>query len=363
MARWILAGVCILVLTGWIIVRLYDPYPYCIENCEAEQPDPTRYQALFWVAVDGTSMPVLVSGKADSRTVLLTVVGGPGGSSITLERSFYKDDLEDDLLVAYWDQRMSGFSTNDTVPERVTVARWSADLQRVTQEIRARFPDRLIVLHGQSFGGYVVSHFITHPDNRHLYDGWIIVNGGTTKGSDVEVAQRNGLISRAKGKVATGEIEWRDTLAWMQAHPLNPDVYNETLANSYEKILGSSLWPDEEAPVTIPKALKTHTPVFFDERDMQRFIENAEHPIHSTYARNVYELDRDHLLGNIHAPGLLIWGGADWTMPIEVAERFTKKLSDQVQLVTYPNEGHTPQFGVHGRLRHSAYVKRYIADL
>ena len=105
-----------------------------------------------WVPVEGGQVYVLVRGGHRTSPILLWLHGGPGGAERPLFRLF-NSDLERDFVVAYLDQRGAGRSYDaDASLDRLTIAQHLQDLDRVVDDLRARYLQPKVVLVGHSWG-------------------------------------------------------------------------------------------------------------------------------------------------------------------------------------------------------------------
>lgn len=106
-----------------------------------------------YLAIDGTRQYLLVRGRARARPMVLFVHGGPGGSETALMRAF-NAELEDDFVMAYWDQRGSGKSDPVAAepPGSLTIARHIADMDRVVDHLREHLGVERVVVLGHSWG-------------------------------------------------------------------------------------------------------------------------------------------------------------------------------------------------------------------
>lgn len=106
-----------------------------------------------YLAIDGSRQYLLMRGRSRARPVVLFVHGGPGGSETALMRAF-NAELEDDFVMAYWDQRGAGKSgaVENDPPGSLSVARYLADMDRVVDHLREHLGVDRVVLLGHSWG-------------------------------------------------------------------------------------------------------------------------------------------------------------------------------------------------------------------
>jgi proline iminopeptidase len=114
----------------------------------------------------------MIRGDSVDAPVLLYLAGGPGGTDIGAMRLFGAD-LEQDFVVATWDQRGAGksYSALDPTPT-LTVEQTVRDTIEVTDYLRHRFDEQKIYLVGQSWGTIAgVLAVQQRPDLFHAYVG------------------------------------------------------------------------------------------------------------------------------------------------------------------------------------------------
>jgi proline iminopeptidase len=104
------------------------------------------------VAVNGAKLFLQVRGADRSAPVLVWLHGGPGGAERPLFR-YFNGQLEEDFVVAYWDQRGAGRSFDARAdPRQLTVARHLADLDAVVDHLTRALDQDCVVLIGHSWG-------------------------------------------------------------------------------------------------------------------------------------------------------------------------------------------------------------------
>jgi pimeloyl-ACP methyl ester carboxylesterase len=131
---------------------------------------------LTWLpatnAQANVEMPVVYVGNRQSATVLLVVHGGPGISSLDYIGVLEKQ-LASDVLLAFWDQRYSGFSRFDFT-RTMNIQSNLEDCNAVVEQIKQKFPGKKVVLWGHDWGGPIVTGIATHPAFKLNIDGWIV---------------------------------------------------------------------------------------------------------------------------------------------------------------------------------------------
>lgn len=121
---------------------------------------------------DGAPLYLLTRGEDSTAPVLLWLHGGPGGAERPLFR-YYNGSLEQDFIVAYWDQRGAGRSFDaDANPDRLTIERHLADLDLVVDHLRKTLQKDKIILLGHSWGGALALLYASrHPEKVRAVAG------------------------------------------------------------------------------------------------------------------------------------------------------------------------------------------------
>ncbi len=122
----------------------------------------------FFLENESAVMPVLVEGNTNSKTFVIMVHGGPGGSSITsYHASRLMEGLLDEFAFVYYDQRCAGTSQGNCDPHRLTIEKFVGDLDQLITLIHYHYGDDVsIFLHGHSWGSSLsMAYAIAHPEN------------------------------------------------------------------------------------------------------------------------------------------------------------------------------------------------------
>ena len=115
---------------------------------------------------------VLIRGRDLSNPILLFLHGGPGDAQAA-HFSHYNAALEDHFVVVNWDQRGSGRSYSESIPdETMTVEQLVSDTHELTRYLGKRFSRSKIFLAGHSWGSYLGMRVIErHPDDYYAFVG------------------------------------------------------------------------------------------------------------------------------------------------------------------------------------------------
>ncbi len=107
--------------------------------------------------INGTDQWVLVKGKNIDAPLLIHVQAGPGLPMISEAKVMEKKlHLENDFLVAYWDQRGCGLSYNKTIPtETVNFTQMADDIIACTKFLLNKYQKSKAAVVGYSIGATI----------------------------------------------------------------------------------------------------------------------------------------------------------------------------------------------------------------
>jgi proline iminopeptidase len=136
------------------------------------RPLPGSIATLEEVQLGGHEQWIMIRGHSTEKPVLLSLTGGPGQSDLPYARVLWQD-LERDFVVVDWDQRGTGKSYPALDPaSTLTLEQAIADTVELTEYLRARFDERKIYLHGESWGSTLgVLAVQRRPDLYHALIG------------------------------------------------------------------------------------------------------------------------------------------------------------------------------------------------
>lgn len=107
------------------------------------------------IPVNGMEQGMFLRGRDRTKPVLLFLHGGPGMPEFFLDGT-HPTGLEDDFVVAWWEQRGAGLSFSpDIAPQTMTVEQLVCDTIAVTNYLRERFGQDRIFLLGHSWGSFL----------------------------------------------------------------------------------------------------------------------------------------------------------------------------------------------------------------
>ncbi|MCU1633028.1 MAG: hypothetical protein JWM61_1680 [Micrococcaceae bacterium] len=184
------------------------------------------------VPVGGHDQAILLRGASTEAPVLLHLEGGPGGTGIGRIRNSGQD-LEQDFVVATWDQRGTGKSYDALEPtSTLTVEQMVKDTLEVTEYLRSRFGEQKIYLVGSSWGTILGTLAVQRsPGLFHAYvgTGQMVDPFETDQlmyAESLKDAQARGDDDTVTALQDLGEPPYENTLDYPVAIASNPKLMN-----------------------------------------------------------------------------------------------------------------------------------------
>lgn len=289
-----------------IILILFSVYFFT--GCES---DSVLLDDHFFVDNNGAIMPVMVRGNMESNNLVLFLHGGPGGSASQAAFLPAFKDLEEDYLMAYWDQRASGLSQGNPDESTFTLGQFVEDLDFVAEALKIRYPGFQIFLFGHSWGGALGSAYLSTSTYQDKISGFIIMNSGHNLEVGLPLSV-DWVENYATEQIASGEdLEyWTNVRDWCAAEPdmTVPENYfeyagylRETDAYRHDNL------PVNTGIVTLNDVLNSHMSLaaFFNGGYLARNF-------------NILELNLSEDMQRITLPVLVIWGKYDGVNTLEM---------------------------------------------
>ena len=136
------------------------------------KPLPNSIASLEKVRIGGVDQWLIIRGQDINKPVLLFLSGGPGASEAARVLRF-NQELEKHFVVVIWEQRGCGKSYPSRYPTSdLTIEQYAADINELSEILRARFDEQKIYLLGHSWGAIIgVRAVQARPDLFHAYVG------------------------------------------------------------------------------------------------------------------------------------------------------------------------------------------------
>lgn len=216
---------------------------------------------MFHVKNGDYLIPVLVRGNTASKKIILFIDGGPGNNTLDFAKIDYpnwKNTLESEYAVAYYDQRGTGNSQGNFTFGTSIYDTYTQDLHKVAEFLQKAY-DADITMLGHSFGGGLMYEYMIRYGGSAIPTKYISSNGPATTDSKSDTLRwkfrRDFLYNTANLEISrnTNVNEWNEVLQWLSITPEikiidGDDPYN--LMNQWNKYVEDLVYVyyDEKSP-------------------------------------------------------------------------------------------------------------------
>lgn len=182
---------------------------------------------MFHVKNGDYLIPVLVRGNTASKKIILFITGGPGSNCLDFAKVDYpgwKNTLENDYAIAYYDQRGTGNSQGNFIFGESIYTTYTDDLHKVAAFLQKTYNADIIML-GHSFGGGLMYEYMIRYGNLGIPTKYISTNGPATTDSKSDTLRwkfrREFLYNTANLEISrnTRVSEWNEVLQWLSVTP------------------------------------------------------------------------------------------------------------------------------------------------
>ena len=299
----------------------------------AGEPVAGSVAELVTLRVGGTDQTMMIRGHDADAPVLLFLEGGPGGTAIGALR-YAGGALEEQFVVATWDQRGTGKSASAREPvEDLTVERAVADTIEVTEYLVDRFDEEGVYVVGSSWGTTLgVLAVQQRPDLFRAYVGaGQMVDQYETDllmyAESLDYARRAGDSGFERQLLAIGPPPYTDPLDYPVALSSNPQWQDFTPGE------------DHEWRASYPVSL------FVAEYTLTEQVRSAA-ALMDTFAvlyPQLAEVDFRRTVPRLEVPVYLVEGAFEATGRSTLAVEWFEMLSaPSKELVVFEHGGHTP---------------------
>jgi len=302
------------------------------------------FKSLEKIRINNSGQWLLVRGKSTNNPLILHVQAGPGLPIIpeagTMEKLLH---LENNYLVAYWDQRACGKSfSKKTDPEAINFSQLTDDIIYCTKYLLKKYKKEKAILAGYSIGATLA--LMAAAKNRNIFDRLFLV------GMDIDVPTANKYaiefaISKAKEKnnatllkqaIDLSKISITNARQFQKRAKLLADLGGIKKDSSYNQLLISTIsnmiFSNAYRLSDIPKTIKG-----------MEYCQNALLPEFDTL--NLF--DR---IKSIEVPVHFIHGKQDGVVPYQTAVKYYEYLQANKKTFTcFDNSAHMPHYDEPGK--------------
>ena len=291
------------------------------------------------ININNSEQWYLLCSRSIDASLIIHVQAGPGlpiiPESNTLKKLLH---LEDDYLVAYWDQRGCGKSFNESIdPETINFTQLTDDVIAFTEYLLKKYKKDKAILIGYSIGAaisllaaakssnifsqiFLVGIDIDIPNaNKHVLD--FAMNKAREKNNKKFIRQITDLES----------IPIIDAKKFQQRAKLLTDLGGIKTGSNYNRLLISSI-----KNIIFNKA--------YSFKDISKTIKGMEF-CQNALLPELNKLNLFNKVSKVHVPVHFIQGRNDGVAPFQISEKFYKYLqSEEKTFNVFENSAHMPHY-------------------
>jgi pimeloyl-ACP methyl ester carboxylesterase len=302
---------------------------------------------FFFLKNKNAKMPVAVQGNTASKTFVILLNGGPGGSSFLYNDLFgaMTNPLEEDYGMVYWEQRNSGAAQGNFDDRLMTPSQYVEDLEQLVQLIQHHYgKDIQVFLMGLSWGGYLGYAYLSKADNQSNIAGFINVVGPHNLLSMTSFSKQR-LIESAQYQLNTSSdkvTEWQNILDWC--------IQKDTILNKEDFLAINDLAIEAELLLVDSLSMEMNSAdlstqlnfIFSSPFSASQLSTNQNTIAESQLLNRALEEDLDAFLPNITIPVTIMGGAFDYVVPIEtLTEQYELLGSTEKELTLFRKSGHS----------------------
>jgi pimeloyl-ACP methyl ester carboxylesterase len=312
----------------------------------------SQSEEFFHIQCNNYAAPLLVRGNTTSEKIILYIQGGPGLNTLDFALTDYpewKDNLEKDYALAYYDQRGTGNRQDNINLDDISIDTYVDDLHQVASFLQKAY-DAEITFLGHSFGGILIYHYLLKYGDDGIATNYITLNAPATSDED-QIRwefRRDFLYNTAQSEIAQGiaVTQWQEVLQWLDEHPViqklegTDDPWRDIRQwNQYVNDLIVEKYPLKGAKAGDYVSILFNSPYNL----FPAYLNNPKtiDEVTDRLFEDMYEAEIITKLDQIEQPLLLITGRHDDICPPEELEYMMDHLgSNQNQLIILENASH-----------------------
>jgi len=313
-------------------------------SCSKEGNLGPHVNEQFHVEIEGALLPVKVRGNTASRKIILFINGGPGGTGLDvseLDPGDWKNNLEKDFAIAYYDQRGIGNTQGKIEESSINLNQYMEDIKAIVTVLRYRYKSCKIYMMGHSFGAMLVYRYINKYGDLNLVEKYIAASGTATRPKydqehwDTRIEYLNQIANENISKDIDKDY-WNSYLSWISQHP---DVATiEERADFYQFLQKTEI--EEEFSLRFKDYFNVL--LFSDNNFFAYYLSILKkQPLMNQLVNEEREWDIKSEISKIDKPILLIGGEFDIAAPPqELNWIYSQVKSTEKEILTISDAGH-----------------------
>lgn len=287
-------------------------------------------------------IPVLVRGNTASKKIILFIQGGPGINTLDFAEIDYpgwKNTLEKEYAVAYYDQRGTGNKQGNFSLDQISMEIYIDDLHKVASFLKKAYNAEIVMM-GHSFGGELMYRYMLSHNSDDVPEKYIGLDGPAT--NDVDslrwTFRREFLYNTANLEIASNRNvnEWNEVLTWLSFTPVIETNEDKDQWNLYVEELVYIYYG--EKPITFGNVVESIFTASYN--PFPAYLKDVE-KMNSKLFEDIYAFNLISKLSGINQEILIITGRYDDVCTPEEMNYVYDQISSQFkQLEIIEDAGH-----------------------
>lgn len=317
-------------------------------SCSQESDDLANVYDVLYISNDGAEIPSHIYGNAASKTFVIMLHGGPGGTGLDYRVGPYSRVLEQRYAMVYFDQRAQGMAQGNISKSDITVEAMVDDIVLLANVLKQKYGEDIsLFVMGHSWGGTLGTALMSDTDRQALFSGWMEVSGA----HDFQLMFKavEGMIDTVSAEqIAAGN----NVDFWRQAQSDIADMNFDNLTDANIQALNTLGFQaeqklQEDGVVAMTEVGDDSAGVLLD----ALFTKNNN--IHTSttggitnqklFDDGLWRRDYSSGIRQIEIPTLLIWGQYDFVVPPALAQQaFDLLATEDKEMHIFTRSGHSP---------------------
>jgi pimeloyl-ACP methyl ester carboxylesterase len=320
----------------------------CLTSCEKFDLEENA-DTFFHVQSENAVLPVWVRGNTASQKFILFVNGGPGLTSIDvalIDLLKWKDGLEKDFALVYYDQRGCGNVQSNLSRDDISIGHYVRDLDAIIEVLKTKYEKPDIILMGHSFGSYVSMEYLQNTDFQTKITAWVSIDGAFNFDTNLSWQYKRSFLESIANEELTSGNEtqhWQNALDWLSN---TPEINTREQKKQWQDFIGRPggiILPADELEITGRELLK----IGFDSpyNIFPAYFSSNLEILNEVLNNEVEGKNFTAHAENIQIPSLFIWGKYDdLIVPQEgiIAYNRLGTSTDNKEFILFENSGHEP---------------------
>lgn len=318
-------------IKGWILISCL----FMVTSCYKDISEPGQLSDEFYLRHKGADLPVWVRGNANAKTFIVFLHGGPFDTAIEHAIKGEFEPLYDDYGMVFFDQRGAGYSHGQQ-NVHLNEDQFVEDVEVMFQLIQKKYPQaESIFLMGHSYGGYLGTAFLKKGNNQSLCKGWIELAGAHNFPLNW-LSSRTFSINYIEQKISEGNSteKWNERLEELNNTPEVTNLEELRVINgtAFQVAAELNAGKNNFEPPSWLYVFSSPVGTGFSQHHLDK-LENM-----------LVKGNHNPEMSNIIIPSMLIYGGEDPIVPIELGQNGIDYLGTPIgdkYLVILQNSGHS----------------------